>query len=189
MALAKRELLLRVHRYRLRREDLEDCFSQATLELVMHVRAGGAFASRRHLANAIELRFLSRVHDRRRALGGRSPMQAALESAASLGAADDAGVEVADARPTVEKLVLLRAELRDIRRLASELTDDQRRVLRSQIAGENAESFRRSSGWTQEKYRKVAQRGRNRLRGLMAEAHEHVPSERPESEKWNRTDL
>ena len=40
VARAKRELLLRVHRYRLRREDLEDCYGQATLELVAHARSG-----------------------------------------------------------------------------------------------------------------------------------------------------
>ena len=37
----RRELLLRVHRHRLRKEDLEDCYSQATLELLAQARAGG----------------------------------------------------------------------------------------------------------------------------------------------------
>jgi hypothetical protein len=44
VASAKRGLLLRVHRHRLRHEDLEDCYSQATLELIAHVRAGRSFA-------------------------------------------------------------------------------------------------------------------------------------------------
>jgi hypothetical protein len=44
VAAARRDLLLRVHRHRLRREDLEDSYSQATLELLAHVRAGGAFS-------------------------------------------------------------------------------------------------------------------------------------------------
>lgn len=44
VARAKREVLLRVHRRRLRPEDLEDCFSQATLELIAAARRGGAFA-------------------------------------------------------------------------------------------------------------------------------------------------
>jgi hypothetical protein len=35
----KREVLLRVHGHRLGREELEDCFSQATLELVTRTRA------------------------------------------------------------------------------------------------------------------------------------------------------
>ena len=45
MARARRELLLRAHRFRLRKEDLEDCYSQATLELVAHARNGGTFSS------------------------------------------------------------------------------------------------------------------------------------------------
>jgi hypothetical protein len=45
VASARRGLLLRVHRHRLRPEDLEDCHSQATLELIAHVKAGGSFAS------------------------------------------------------------------------------------------------------------------------------------------------
>ena len=43
VARARRELLLRAHRFRLRREDLEDCYSQATLELVVRARRGGVF--------------------------------------------------------------------------------------------------------------------------------------------------
>jgi hypothetical protein len=53
VACAKRDLLLRVHRHRLRPEDLEDCYSQATLELVASARGGGVFANRLHIANAI----------------------------------------------------------------------------------------------------------------------------------------
>lgn len=45
VARAKRDLVLRANHFRLRREDLEDCYSQATLELVAHVRNGGAFAN------------------------------------------------------------------------------------------------------------------------------------------------
>ena len=45
VACAKRDLLLRVHRHRLRPEDLEDCYSQATLELVASARSGGVFAN------------------------------------------------------------------------------------------------------------------------------------------------
>ena len=40
VAQARRELLLRSHRHRLRKEDLEDCFSQATLELLAQARDG-----------------------------------------------------------------------------------------------------------------------------------------------------
>lgn len=166
---ARRDLLLRVHRFRLRREDLEDAYSQATLELVAQVRNGGRFASREHLANVVEQRFLSRVHDRRRALSGRSPMQAALEEATSLGGGVDAGFDVADTRAELERLVILRHELQRIQAVVHELSYEQRLVIASQVAlqmscGEFCERY----GWTAEKYRKVAQRARARLRRLMA---------------------
>jgi len=166
---ARRELLLGVHRHRLRREDLEDCYSQATLELVVHARNGRAFSSRLHVANAIEQRFLSRIHDRRRALAGRSPMQAALETALSLGDADEGHVEIADVRAELERLVILRQDLRRLRLLAHELTADQRLVLACQVGLEmGCGEFCRRFGWSSEKYRKVAQRARERLRRLMA---------------------
>ena len=151
-------------------EDLEDCYSQATLELVAHAREGGAFADRLHLANALEQRFVSRVRDRRRALSGRSPMQAALEGSLSLGVAGEEGFEIADVRAEVEQLVMVRDELRRIGQLARALTPDQRLVLACQL-GLQMESgvFCRRFGWSPEKYRKVAQRARARLRRLMAE--------------------
>lgn len=167
MACARRELLLRVHGHRLRREDLEDCYSQATLELVSHARRGGEFASRLHIANAMELRFLSRVRDRRRAVAGRSPMQAALEEATSFEHAGDGGIEVIDARASVETIVLARDDLRNIGRAARQLTSDQRLVLGSQLADVACEVFCERFGWSREKYRKVAQRGRARLRQLI----------------------
>jgi DNA-directed RNA polymerase specialized sigma24 family protein len=175
VACAKRDLLLGVHRFRLRREDLEDCYSQAALELIAHVRAGGRFAGRRHIANAIEQRFVSRVNDRRRALAGRSPMQAALEAAASLSVDDP--VDVADARAELEKLVLMREELRRIQRHAASLTPDQRLVIACQVGLElSPGDFCRIHGWSLEKYRKVAQRGRARLRSLVA-AEDARPSQ------------
>ena len=78
----RRTALLRSHGHRLGREDLEDCFSQATPELVVRARTRArAFVSDEHVANALEQRFLSRIADRRRALTGRSPMEAALQTA------------------------------------------------------------------------------------------------------------
>jgi DNA-directed RNA polymerase specialized sigma24 family protein len=169
VACARRELLLRAHRHRLRREDLEDCYSQATLELVTYARNGARFASRVHLANVIEQRFLSRVHDRRRALSGRSPMQAALEAAMSLGTLDEAHIEIVDTRAEPERLAILRQQLRSVRSVASELTPDQRLVLACQVGLQmGSGEFCRRYGWSAEKYRKVAQRARARLRELMA---------------------
>jgi hypothetical protein len=54
---ARRNVLLRVHRHWLRREDLEDCYSQATLELLAQAHAGeaggGARLTRVHMANVL----------------------------------------------------------------------------------------------------------------------------------------
>jgi DNA-directed RNA polymerase specialized sigma24 family protein len=169
-ARAKRELLLRTHRHWLRREDLEDCYSQATLELIAHVRSQGGFASARHLANALELRFHSRIQDRRRALGGRSPMQAALELALTLGEEERGSFDVIDRRVGLEELVLMRIDLRRLPRLARRLTPDQQLVLASQVSLEmGCAEFCRRFGWSSEKYRKVAQRARKRLRALSEE--------------------
>lgn len=176
MARAKREVLLRVHRHRLRVEDLEDCYSQATLELLAHARRGGRFASRLHLANVIEQRFLSRIRDRRRALSGRSAMQAALEAAMSLDSVDEGQIDVVDVRAELETLVIMRQDLRRVGSLAQELSVDQRLVLSSQIGLQMTRAeFCRLHGWTPEKYRKVAQRGRARLRSLMAREESGVP--------------
>jgi DNA-directed RNA polymerase specialized sigma24 family protein len=175
VASARRELLLRAHHFRLRREDLEDCYSQATLELLLWARRGGAFAGRRHLANVLEQRFLSRILDRRRALAGRSPIQAALEGAWSLGEVADGQVEVVDLRAELEEIVLLRLELRRVQELAAHLTADQRLVLAAQIGQVSRADFCARYGWTAEKYRKVAQRGRARLRRLMSREDEAVP--------------
>jgi DNA-directed RNA polymerase specialized sigma24 family protein len=176
VARAKRELLLRVHRHRLRAEDLEDCYSQATLELLAHARRGGRFASSSHLANTLEQRFVSRVRDRRRAISGRSPMQAALEAALSLDCTTEDQIEVVDMRAELETLVMLRHDLRRVQALAPRLTDDQRLVLAAQVGQIGPADFCRLHGWSSEKYRKVAQRARARLRSLMAGEESAVPS-------------
>jgi DNA-directed RNA polymerase specialized sigma24 family protein len=171
VAHARRELLLRAHRHRLRREDLEDCYGQATLELVRYARNGARFSSRVHLAHVIEQRFVSRIRDRRRALSGRSPMQAALETAMSIGALEEARIEVVDVRADTERQAWFRHELQRVGALARELTPDQRMVLASQVGLVQLErsEFCRRVGWSTEKYRKVAQRARSRLRQLMVE--------------------
>jgi DNA-directed RNA polymerase specialized sigma24 family protein len=175
VALAKRDLLLRVHRHRLRRVDLEDCYSQATLELIARARQRGPFSGEAHVGNALELRFLSRVRDMRRALSGRSPMRAAQEGAISLGLAGESEVPIVDRRAQLEDLVLLRQELRHVERCAHQLTRDQRLVLACQLGLQmDCAEFCRRFGWSPEKYRKVAQRGRARLKHLTAAA-KHCP--------------
>jgi DNA-directed RNA polymerase specialized sigma24 family protein len=179
VARARRELLLRVHRHRLRREDLEDCYSQATLELVADARRGASYAKPRHLETAIERRFVSRIRDRRRALAGRSPMQAALERSLSLDATGGGEIDVVDARAELEELVILRLELRRVQTLMRELTPDQRLVLISQAALQMPrEEFCRRYGWSPDKYRKVAQRARTRLGRLMYGEEPAVPTPR-----------
>jgi DNA-directed RNA polymerase specialized sigma24 family protein len=175
VARAKRELLLGALRYQLRREDLEDCYSQATLELVAHARRGGTFWSRSHLGNVLEQRFRSRVRDRRRALSGRSPMQAALEAAMSLGRAGEQEIEIVDVRAELDRLVMLRHELRRVEQVARELTADQRLVLAWQVGQLSPAEFCRRFDWSPEKYRKVGQRARARLRRLTAVDEPSVP--------------
>jgi DNA-directed RNA polymerase specialized sigma24 family protein len=176
VARAKREGLLRAHRHWLRREDLEDCYSQATLELLARVRGGLRFSDRGHVANALELRFQSRVRDRRRALRGRSPLLAALEEARSLGGLDRGEVEVTDPRAEVHPLVMRRQELARVLELAPELTPDQRLVLACQVSlGMDRAEFCDRFGWSFEKYRKVAQRARARLRALVDARESGLP--------------
>jgi DNA-directed RNA polymerase specialized sigma24 family protein len=166
VACERRELLLRVHRFRLRSDDLEDCYSQAVLELLAHTKRGGTFASRPHVARALELRFLSRVCDRRRALSGRSPIEAALECAVPIDRYIECDADVDDERVAVERLVLAREELRELARLARELTDDQRLALAADLAGVPRSTVCSRTGWSEDKYRKVGQRARLRLRDL-----------------------
>jgi DNA-directed RNA polymerase specialized sigma24 family protein len=178
-----------VHARRLRREDLEDCYSQAILELVAHTRRGGVFSSRRHLANVIEQRFISRIHDRRRALSGRSPMQAALESALPLDGVDRDGILIVD-RIELEQLVILRQELELLHSLAPRLTPEQRLVLACQVSLQmDCGEFCRLHGWSSEKYRKVAQRARGRLRLLVNQAEDGVPVLPRASDQHTGTDL
>jgi DNA-directed RNA polymerase specialized sigma24 family protein len=175
VARARRQALLRAHHHRLRQEDLEDCLSQATVELVAHARAGGALVNTAHVARALELRFLSRIQDRRRAVSGRSPAQAVMEGALAMGnLGEGLHVQVPDPGPGPAELVQLRFELSRLPELARELTVDQRLVLASQVSlGVSRAEFCAAHGWSHEKYRKVAQRARARLRRLSHE--EGVP--------------
>jgi DNA-directed RNA polymerase specialized sigma24 family protein len=168
VAHSARGLLLSVHRAWLRREDLEDCYGQATLELLAQARRGELrYSNRSHLRSQFELRFVSRVRDRRRALRGRSPAQAMLDGALAHPGADGRAVEVADPRADVERRTLLRYELCTLERAAHGLSSDQRLVLACQIGLQmSAGEFCRTFGWSAEKHRKVAQRARARLRRL-----------------------
>ncbi len=168
VARARREAMLRAYRNMLRREDLEDCLSQAVYELLARGARGQRFASREHVVNALEQRFLSRVQDRRRAVRGRSPLQAHLESALPWSGPGERELELADPRAEVHPLVAHRFQLRGVARLAPSLTSDQRLVLACQVTlGMSRAEFCERFGWSHEKYRKVAQRARARLRRLV----------------------
>lgn len=169
MASSRRPVLLRVHCHRLSREDLEDCYSQATLELLLAVEGGRVFfSSYRHIANALDQRLQSRILDRRRALSGRSPIEAALAIALPVGRHEQGEVEPPDVRADVEQSVQSRELLRRASAATAHLTVDQRLVLRSQLIGESSpRTFCEREGWSKEKYRKVAQRARARLRCLV----------------------
>jgi hypothetical protein len=177
VARSRRERLLAAHRHRLAHEELEDCYSQATLELLARARRRESFSSQAHIANALEQRLLSRIHDRRRALSGRSPIEAAIATALPLAACDPGGVDLPDDRADVERLALMRNELRRIAQISRELSGDQRLVLASQLSCDMGRGeFCRAHGWSTEKYRKVAQRARARLTRLLAcQADQPVP--------------
>ncbi len=169
VARARRPAMLRAYRHMLRPEDLEDCLSQAVYELLARGARGRRWASSEHVANALEQRFLSRVYDRRRALRGRSPLQAALENALPLSCTGEHRLELADPRAEPHSLLACREQLRLIVAVAPLLSRDQRLVLACQLAGIERAEFCRRWGWSHEKYRKVAQRARARLRRLLDE--------------------
>lgn len=184
VACERRESLLATHSHRLVREELEDCYSQATLELLRRARrpcesettgrsqSCGQFASSEHIANALDQRLRSRIQDRHRALGGRSPIEAAMAWAVPLPAYEDReGIchQLIDERADVARIALLREELARIARFWRELTRDQRLLLTSQVGGERTPAeFCVEHDWSLEKYRKVGQRARARLSSLLA---------------------
>lgn len=187
VASARREMLLAVHRHRLGREDLEDCYSQATLELLTQAQHGKVFSGRAHIANALEQRLLSRVHDRRRALSGRSPIEAALAEALPIADCESGQTQIVDHRADIERLAILRCELRRIGEASGKLSRDQRLVLTSQLWGDTTcGEFCRMHGWSAEKYRKVAQRARKRMAQPLTgksvcPAYEHSSDQRTET--------
>jgi DNA-directed RNA polymerase specialized sigma24 family protein len=166
---ARRDWMLRVNRRRLRWEDLEDCYSQATLELVARSRRS-PFASMDHVENALEQKFSSRIEDRRRAIGGRSSIETAMARAVSVDSPEHGAGDLEDRRAAVEQQAIARTELRRLREVIADLSRDQQLVLVSQVCVDMGTSeFCSRYGWSVEKYRKVAQRARAKLRVLVEE--------------------
>jgi RNA polymerase sigma factor (sigma-70 family) len=168
---AKWAVLLRVYGDRLPYEDLEDCLGQAALELVTRARADG-LQGERHIANALEQKFVSRIIDRQRALG-RRPATITSDTDTGEGAATDdepPAFEIVAPDGEPSDTASTRHEIERLREVAAELTDDQRLVLACQVSlGMDSTEFCERFGWSPEKFRKVAQRARGRLRTLLAE--------------------
>jgi hypothetical protein len=169
VAAARRGRLLRIYRRRLRWEDLEDCYSQATLELLARSRRA-PFVSGEHILNALEQKFRSRIEDRRRAIGGRSAIETAMARAVPVDSPEHGTVELEDRSAAVEHQVIARTEVRRLREVMADLSRDQQLVLASQVYVDmQTNEFCARYGWSLEKYRKVGQRARGRLRVLIEE--------------------
>ena len=153
IAADRRGRLLRIHRRRLRWEDLEDCYSQATLELVARSRRS-PFASRDHVLNALEQKFLSRIEDTRRAISGRSAIESAIARAVPVDSPEHGVADLEDRAAAVEERVIAMAELRQLREVIGDLSRDQQLVLASQVCVDmSASEFCARYGWSGEKYR------------------------------------
>lgn len=167
IVIARSAVLLRTHSRKLRRSDLEECLSQAAFELIRAGRNGRSFECDGHIASSFDQRFLSRVADQQRALSGRSPRRAELERALSTQIDRDApeGLQHRAAGTSLEETVFARDELAGVLRAARRLTADERIVVGSRLGvlGDRDEICAQH-GWSPEKYRKLAQRGRDRLR-------------------------
>ena len=162
----RREALLRLHSYRLRRADLEECLGQAALEVLVAIRRGRRFSCERHARAALEQRFLSRIADQQRAVAGRSPLRAALERAARVD--DDSTRDLPDRSADLDRRVLERERITAIARSTDGLSPAERLVIGTQLGLPlDAASVCVAAGWSREKYRKTAQRARERLRAAV----------------------
>src|SRR5579864_1846337 len=143
--------------------------AQATLELVARSRRT-PFENGDHISNALELRFKSRIEDRRRAIEGRSAIEAAIARAVPIDSHAHGAGDLEDRAAAVERQVFARTELHRLREVISDLSRDQQLVLASQVLVDMGPAeFCARYGWSVEKYRKVAQRARGKLRRLLAE--------------------
>jgi len=165
VAAEKWAVLLRSYEGRLERGDLEDCLSQATFELVRVVRAGRCFDGAEHVANALELKFRSRIVDQHRARSAR-PAAVALGEEDE----DEGAVVLEDRSPRFERGVEARFELERLRELVGELSVDEQRVLVLQGAELSRREICERLGWALERYRSTAKRATEKLAGLVAAA-------------------
>jgi DNA-directed RNA polymerase specialized sigma24 family protein len=157
-----RRPLLAAHHHAARREDLEDLYAQAVLELLLRLRRDASRREPAHVANALRQKFQSRIVDRQRALGGRSPDAHALATAVPL---DDA-VNCDRAHADVAGEVILREQLGETVLAFSALPDRHREALRCELAGLSPARACAMHGWREENYRKLRQRARQKLREI-----------------------
>lgn len=140
--------------------DLEDLYSQATLEVLARAKRDPGLRTSAHIRNSLRQKFAARVVDEQRAAAGRSPAAYARARHQPLDHAADA--RLATDRDAPAQLIALET-LTELRAAIGDLSDDQRLVLASQLHGETPRDCQARTGWSSEKYRKVAQRARARL--------------------------
>jgi hypothetical protein len=158
-AMALRARTIRVHRGRAGREDLEDFYSQAVLELLARAKRDPTLSTAPHVRNALRQKFEDRLRDHQRAAAGRSPATHARVHASPLDLVEQL---LGSDRDAVTELIE-RETLRELCAAVLRLTLDQRLALASQLNDEAPCDCAARLGWTLEKYRKVAQRARARL--------------------------
>jgi hypothetical protein len=118
-----RRPLLAIHHDAARREDLEDLYAQAVLELLVRIRRDPTLREPAHIANALRLKFKSRIADHQRAVAGRSPIAAALARAAPI---DSTGAPGMGRAPDLEEQVLVREAARELLGALAALPAQQR---------------------------------------------------------------
>jgi hypothetical protein len=171
---AKRDILMRVHHWWLSRPDIEECMCQAELELFASVKRGHVLRSFQHACNSLEQKFVSRIADQRRAIGGRSATKRALNCAYSLSQhydkdIEEGGWEPSDAKLDVFETVSNKLDLQAILDEIQICREDFQKVFHYELFGSGSRAdYAASQGWGMETFRKIDQRGRQRLRAAIA---------------------
>ena len=146
-ALALRTTLIRAYRSNASREDLEDIYSQAVIELLARAERDPTLTSPDHIRHALRQKFESRILDHHRAVAGRSPATHARARTRPL--ADTLNHRIGD--PDGLDRLVARETLRELAAAIRELTPDQQLVLASQLNGEPPRECCGHTGWTIDK--------------------------------------
>lgn len=163
---AKRQALMSSYRKRLPAPaDLEDCYWQATAELWVALQRGKSFESEDHAANALELRFSSRIDDMHRARGVRERVLPGVNDSRP-----DAIELAAAEQRTVEEQVELGFARAVLTEVLHDLSYDERRLLVAQANGMARTEICEQFGWHIERYKSLVRRSWAKLRVLLPEA-------------------